>query len=233
MYRSEPVLQAAIQQRTATLLQKGWRVSSGSSGTKDAEDLADFSRHFLGSVRLFGSVLSESLDAIHYGFSLQNAIFGWRDWRGRPYFAPRRLIDKPREKFRFTRDRHLAYVGDGYVAKKVFATAKERQRWFITSWGTQNNPYGDFHTLQGSYLIWYLKNRFLEMWSTGIKRSMGIITAKQHGSSPAMSLARGPKGADGNEKTMMELVGELKDSIDLLDTEGVLISRHGYLLDLL
>ena len=230
MWRQEPRIQGAIGQRTSTLLTAGWRIVPGESKSKNAEDLAEWCRHYLGSIEHFNGVLAKMLESVHFGFTPINKIWGWRSWRGRDYYAPHKLIDKDRLQFGFAPDRNLVFKGNATYRRQAFSTPRQAARWMRCTYGTQDNPYGDKFTLQGAWVSWYLKSRTMEMFSAGMSRSAGFLAMEEDiASRAAGTMARDGKG---NEASMADLEKDLRDALARLDTEGILISRHGYKLRL-
>lgn len=237
MERSEPAVSSAKGQRVHTLLSAGSIVEAGPSGTRDAEDLKDWSIHFLKAIPKWPTVLRKMLDAVYYGWQPIHLV--WTPtftWRGRStYWGLARALEKPQELFRFTHDRHLVHVGNGITDEPtVFRSPAQQMRWLVCTAGSLDSPYGDALFKQ-VWLIWYIKNRFLEMWATGMGRSLGILKAQEQmpAGTGLESFLPTVAGDGGDRKSLPEVAREVWDVLQLMSSNQVLVQRAGWVFEYL
>jgi len=234
MVRAEPVLYSEIGKRTDTLLSPGWVVQPGPSESENALKLQRFASKFIRQIRKFHTVMEEMLQARYWGWRPM-----FRSWRtdltfdGQPAWFVSEIREKRPEQFRFTVDGDLAYIGrdrfaDPTILKTKYGARTDWFWWTLTS-GSTDNPYGAA-ILRDLWLIWFIKSRYTEAWSTGMFRSMGILKASE--SLEGVDKVTGEPGASSG-KTFDEAQAELLEVVDHLNANNILIQKDGWIIDFL
>lgn len=225
MERSELAIYSAKQHRTSALLSAGSEVVEGSSGSEKSIMLKNWTIQFLKGIKQWTTVQEKMLDAIYWGWRPMEVFWNFdMKFDGKTYWGVNRVSEKMPEDFRFTPERQLVYVGNGIKQGEyiVFNRKEDAYHWLICTAGSTNNPYGDA-LYKNIWLIWYIKNRFMQMWSQGMERSLGVLKAKEEFSfnSPDRS------------KSVSELATELQEITQKLSQNNILIERAGWTLDFL
>ena len=223
MERSELAIYAAKQHRVSALLSEGSEVIEGPSGSKRALMLKDFTIQFLKRIPMWTTVQEKMLDAIYWGWRPLEVFWDFEmQFKGRRFWGINSIREKMPEDFRFTEDRILVFVGDQLGTNEfiAFDRPEDQYHWLICSAGSTNNPYGDA-LYKNVWLIWYIKNRFMQMWSQGMERSLGVLKAKEEFSFNSPDRA----------KSVGELATELQEITKRLSQNNILIERAGWTLD--
>lgn len=226
MERAEPTIGTAKRTRVNTLLSFGTHVQSGSK-TAASRLLRDFTVSALKGINDFRTVQRLMLDAIYWGWRPMEVTYSTAfRWRGRERWVPKKIREKKPEQFRFTLSRDLCYIGNGMITDPiVFDQPEDRYNWIVCTAGSTDNPYGDA-LFKGVWLVYYIKQRFMQMWSQGMARSIGVVSVKQTADASGSLLGEG-------SKKMEEVVGELRDVLRALNEKGILVQKFGWTVDLL
>lgn len=215
MERSETELTAAKEQRVTKLLADGTEVIPGKSRSSKAYELRDFVIAVLRDMRGWHDLQALLCDPIFWGWRPFEIV--WKPglkFNGRSYWGVEAVREKEPEKFAFTVDRRLVYVGDSLMGGRILDQPDDQYRWLVATSGSTDNPYGRGKYTQ-TYLYWYLKSRFLQMFSQGLERSIGMLKVKHT--------------KNLNETESRDIMGEI-----LSDVEEIrdLLSQHNILVEL-
>jgi len=225
MERAEPAIGNAKRKRVNTLLSYGSVVQTDAKSPA-SQKLRDFTISAMKRIDSFHTVQKCMLDAIYWGWRPLEVLWSFDlSWQGRSYWAPQFIREKKPEQFRFTVDRDLAYIGSGFGKVVVFDRPEDQYHWLTCASGSTDNPYGDA-LFKSVWLIYYIKQRFMQMWAQGMARSVGVVKVGQ---------TANPGGALLGEsaKKMGEVVEELREVMKALNDKGVLIQKFGWTVDLL
>ena len=226
MERAEPAIGSAKRKRMNTLFSFGTEVQAGNN-SKEALDLKDFAVHLLKNIHKWRTVQRLMYDAIFWGWRPLEAMWQFDlKWRGKPYWAPKEIHEKKNHHFRFTPERELVYVGNGTSDPVVFNRWEDDYHWLVCTAGSTDNPYGEA-LYRSIWLIYYVKQQFFQLWAQGMKRSVGVIQAKQ--TVDATSALMGAAAA----KSVEEIASDLRQVLRYLDQKNVLVSKYGWVLEML
>lgn len=221
MTRAEPALKSSLDKRRETLLSEGFEIQVGGSGRKRAETLKDFAVALMQKIPYLSTVYEQAWMAIPWGWRPMEIELDldWR-WNGKQCWGVSAIREKLPEHFRFTADRNLAYVGDGYSSRPlVFSTPEDKLRYLVCTYGSTDNPYGDA-LCKYAWLIYYIKQQFMQMLARGYSKSLGILHYKQSDTMPEVR-------AGEPQKTIEDLKREVGAMVELLDDKSVLIDMAG------
>jgi phage gp29-like protein len=230
MERSELAIKTARQKRDNTLLAARSEVQAGSNQSPAAKTLKDWTVAFLKRIPDFPMVQRQILDAIYWGWRPLEVLWEAEfSHEGSQYLGVKSIREKKPEQFKFTKERDLAWynpelptpTGDPELFRLELPA--NRMRWLVATHGSTDNPYG-VGLYQAVWFLWYIKNRFVEMWSKGMGRSLGVVVARQSAGSMA-DASQDPVVAMESIKT------ELRDVLDLLNKNNILIERGNWTLD--
>lgn len=225
MERSETSISAARQHVDTTILEAGSEVVVGESGSPQAEKLRDFAVDFLKRVPRWTEVQERMLDAVYWGwrpFELLWSPQTARDGEARWFCTA--MIEKDPSRFRFTTDRELVLFHTDYRAEpQVLNRPDDWIHWMTCTSGSIDNPYGSA-IYQKTWLLWYAKQRFFQLWAQGMERSQGIITVKSTGAGDLTKTY---------DEAWDEVRTEVQAAIRILRDANVLVSMPGWELGLL
>lgn len=218
----------AVQNR---MLSEGWVIEAGSAGTRDAADLRDWTRAWMGRRELR---LTETLPLlcsyIFYGWSPFQQL--WGDWTwsrtvtsrrsGRRFKVPSSVIEKDTRMFRFNVDRNLVFTHFG-AAREIFPIAERsirgrnaRMSWLTPRRGSEDIPYGrGLYRTSGSAAAYLLWRDLWKQWQRGIDRSQGLLIIKR---------AEAISGALNDD----EVTKELEKVVAMANSTGVISPPPGY-----
>lgn len=226
MERAEPAILAAKNKRINTLLAFGTEVQAGNA-SKDALELKEWSIAFFKRIKNFSTVQRMSLSAIMWGWRPMECLWDFEfRLKGKNFWGVRRILEKTPQDFRFDENRTLLYVKGRAHDPIVFDRWEDDLHWLICTGGSTNNPYGEA-VYRAIWLIYYVKQRFMQMWSQGMSRSLGTLKFKQQADPGAALLA------EGGSKSISEIAAELREVLRTLNEKGVLIERYGWALEML
>lgn len=226
MERAEPAILAAKNKRINTLLAFGTEIHSGNA-SREAIELKDWSIAFCKRIKNFSTVQRMALSAIFWGWRPMECLWDFDfKLKGKSFWGVRSIHEKLPQDFRFDEDRNLLYVKNRASDPIVFDRWEDDLHWLICTGGSTNNPYGEA-VYRAIWLIYYVKQRFMQMWSQGMSRSLGTLRFKQT-NDPGSALL-----GEGGAKSVAELAQELQAVLRTLNEKGVLIERFGWSLDLL
>jgi len=221
MERSELAISSSIQKRVGTIISAGSDVQLGKSGSEKAKKYKDFAVALLKAIPDWSTVQEKALESIFWGWRPMEVILDPNfSFKGESKWGIKEILEKMPEEFKFTVGRDLVYVGDGFNDPILFNRPEDKLHWWICTSGSTNNPYGEA-LLRKVWFIWYIKNRFMQMFSTGMERSNGVIMAKQQINLESVS----------KQATMADLVGELEDVLSLFSNNNILVQRAGWELE--
>lgn len=221
--RSELAVSTAKDHRIAALLGPGTEVKVGSSKSPAAFEYRGMVISMLKSMENWHQTLTMLCDPLYYGWRPYEVVWspGAR-YNGREMWTISAIREKAPEEFAFTTDRRLVYVGSqGYTDGVVLDGPNDVMRWVWGTSGSSNNPYGNA-LYQKLYLIWYIKSRFLQMFSQGMERSMGMLSVKESGSVQA------PGGGD----RFTQLLSEVEEIRTILSQHNVLVQTADVMAEL-
>lgn len=226
MERAEPAIRSAKAKRFNTLMSFGSEIQAGNA-TKDARELKDWSVAFFKRIQNFSTVRKLSLDAVTWGWRPMECLWDF-DFKikGKSFWGVKKIYEKKPEAFRFTPDRDLLYVGNRRADPILFNRWEDKLHWMVCTSGSTDNPYGEA-IYRAIWLIYFVKQRFLQMWAQGMARSLGTLKFKQTADPGAQLLG------EGAGKSISEIAWELRDVLRTLNEKGVLIERFGWTLELL
>jgi len=223
MERSESAIYSAKQTRVNALLGAGHEVIEGPSGSPNAIKYKAWAIQFLKRIPSWNSALRSALDAIYWGWRPLEVFWDTNmDFEGQRYWGVVDIREKKPEDFKFTANRDLVYLGKNTGEPIVFDRPEDKLHWLICTSGSTNDPYG-LALYRYIWVIYYCKNKFFQMWSQGMERSLGVLKAKEQ-----FTLTE----ADST-KTLTEIAGELKGVVDNLAHNNILIERNGWTMDFL
>ncbi len=225
MERACAAVSIAKKKRVNTLLSYGSEIQAGSN-SKEAKDLQQWAIQLYKRIDKLSIVHRRKLDAIFWGWRPLEAIldFGFK-YKGKSFWGVKNIYEKMPEDFRFTVDRELVYVGNGYQDPIVFDKPEDKYHWLVCSAGSTNNPYGEAEYRE-VWFAYYIGQRFLQLWGQGMGRSVGTMKVKEGASMLGGMI-------EGNAKTIPEIAREVSDVIRTLNERGVLIERSGWSVELL
>lgn len=175
MERSETSIWNAREHVDTRILAAGSEVVRGESGSPAAEQLLAFAIDFLRRIPRWIEVQARMLDAVYWGWRPLELL--WEPATGpdgRPRWYVAAAIEKPPELFRFTPDRELILLDPQARQPRVLDSPTDRIHWMACTYGSIDNPYGEA-LYQKVWLLWYAKQRFFQLWATGMERSMGLL----------------------------------------------------------
>jgi len=225
MERSEPAIFAAKQNRINTLLGAGSEVHAGPSGSPLAEELKEWTIAFLKRIPMFTTVQRKMLDAWWLGWRPLEMI--WETdavIAGRLSWGIVAINEQDPTEFRFTTDRDLAWIGPNgafFANPIIFDRPEDSLKWLVCTSGSTANPYGEA-VAQKLWLPWFMKNRFIQIMGQGMERSVGILKARK----------TSEFDADGKRPTIDEVKDEIRDILELLSANNILVER-GWTLELI
>lgn len=221
--RSELAVSTAKAHRIAALLGPGTEVKVGAAKTPAAFEYRNAVIAMLKSMENWHQTLEVMCDPLYYGWRPYEIV--WRPGlrvNGKELWTVQAIREKYPEEFAFTSDRRLVYVGStSYTDGVVLDGPNDAMRW---AWGTSrssDNPYGRA-LYQELYLIWYIKSRFLQMFSQGMERSMGMLSVKESGAVQAQS------GGD----RFSQLLSEVEEIRTVLSQYNVLVQTADVMAEL-
>lgn len=235
MERADYAVKSGKEKRKHHLLSHGTEIVAAGS-TPAAKMLHEFAIRNHKEINRLPMVNDLMMDAIFWGWRPFEVL--WRPilWKGQTRWFQCEVHEKMPEDFAFTVDRDLVYqarLGE----HKVLNTLADRYKWLVCTAGSTDNPYGNA-LYRAVWMLYYLKQRFMEMWSSGIQRSTGVVRAKQAGSGLGTAIFSGQpasqnEAAPGTPKNTMEIIDEVRRALaDLVET-GVLVERAGWLVEFL
>ncbi len=221
MERAELAISSSIQKRVGTIISAGSDVQAGKSGSDKAKKYKDFAITLLKGVPAWTTVQEKALEAVFWGWRPLEVILNTNmRFNGGLYWGIKKIDEKMPEEFKFTLDRDLVYIGDGFQDPVFFDRPEDELHWWVCTSGSTNNPYGEA-LMRKLWFVWYIKNRFMQMFSTGMERSNGVIIAKQQINLETI----------GKQATMAQLADELSDVLSLFSNNNILIQRAGWELE--
>jgi phage gp29-like protein len=224
MERAEPSIRSAKRKRVNTALSFGSKVIPGDN-SKDALELRDWTVQFMKRIPKFHTVQRLAYDGIFWGWRPIEVTWDTEfQFKGKRFWGISAMREKMPEKFRFTPDRDLMYLRDGGADPVIFDRPEDSLKWMICTAGSTDNPYGEAE-YRAIWLIYYIKQQFIQMWAQGMKRSLGLIKVKQ-GADPGSALM----GA-GASKKLSEIALETREMLQSLDQSGVIVEKYGWALE--
>jgi hypothetical protein len=222
MERAETSIGAAKRKRINTLLSYGSAVYPANASA-DAKLISDFCVEMLRRIRHFNTSQRLMLDAIFWGWRPLEVMWDLgMEWKGRQWWGISDIKEKMPEQFRFNADRDLVYVGNGWGRQLVFNRPEDKLHWMVCTSGSTNTPYGDA-LYRGVWLIYYIKQRFMQMWAQGMGRSLGLVKVSQTADPSGQLIGE-------SAKKMTTIVDEVRDVLRALNDHGVLIEKFGWSL---
>lgn len=204
--------------RSNALLKQGSEVVSGKPGDPEADELAEWTIAWLKGISQFRLTVPKLvLNAIWWGFA--PIELQWREfaWNGRKYEVPIILREKDPDQFRFNIDRELVWIGSGFGSQITFS-GEEALGWFVPSYGSLDNPYGNSELrTSGAAFIYEVYRKWFKIYNVGLERSVGVLQAK--------------KKVEAPNKKFSELQAELREYIAHLSTSSVLIDPPGWTVE--
>lgn len=222
MERNNTSISTARKNIDSLILEKGYSIKRGpgSKNKKPAKLLKEFIESALRSAHMFNLVRKLALDFIYWGWRPFEVVYRTDfKFKGQSRWAPYKIIEKVPEMFRFTLDRNLVYLDEMNNSILYDINGKDAAKFAIFTFDSINNPYGKAR-YSDVWLLDHVKQRFLELFSIGMQRSFGVIKASEMASAP------GAKSADN-------IVGEIEDIIEYLNSNNVLVSKSGWTLEIL
>ncbi len=227
--RNNGAIGAAREKRDSTLLSQGSRIICGRSKSKYARKLQDLTIKVFKQIKSWHLVQMKIQDAFYWGWRPMEVIWDTNfRWERKTLWVPHKFIDKKPEFFRFTANRDLAYLNRQTGEYTVYSDPLEKLKWFICTYNSIDNPYGNA-IYQRVWLAHFAKDRFFEMFASGMQRSMGLIKLKEgitHPTSDRM-MATLTETALSSE-IIGQVSSEIRDIISLLNSHNVLIERSGW-----
>lgn len=225
MERACPAVAIAKKKRVNTLLSYGSEIQAGSN-SKEAKELKEWAILLYKGIDKFSVVQRRKLDAIFWGWRpLESLLKFDMKFKGKTFWGVKSIHEKMPEEFRFTTDRELVYIGNGYKDPIVFDQPGDEYHWLTCSAGSTNNPYGEAEYRE-VWFPYYIGQRFLQLWGQGMGRSVGTLKVKEGASMFGGMI-------EGSAKTIPEIAREVSDVIRTLNEKGVLIERAGWTVELL
>lgn len=223
MERTEGQLGAAKQHRISVMVGDGTSVVAGPTKNKDASDLKNFVVAQLKNVRKWNTVIEKVWDAIAWGHRPLKMIWNpTMKWRGKEYWGVTDIREKSPENYTFTTDGLLVrkpYSGD--QSYRVKNAGQNKFQWMLASSGGCDTPFG-VPWYESIYLAHFIKGQFLQMFSQGMERSMGVIKVTQGAGAPQAK----------DSKAMQQIVDDVMEMVDLLAKNNILISNGDIALEL-
>lgn len=215
MERSELELFEAKEQRVAKLLGDGSEVVVGKSRSSRAYEYRDFVIAVLKSMRGWNETLKKFCDPIYWGWRPFEVV--WKPglkYNGRSdFWGIEAVNEKLPEHFAHTVDRKLVYTGDLMMGGQLLDTPVDQFKWLVGTSGSVNNPYGEALYTK-VYLYWFLKSKFLQMFSQGLERSIGMLKVKAVG---------GTAQAASQDDSINQLIADVEQVRDILSQHNILV----------
>lgn len=234
MQRNNPAVGSGREKRENNLLSAGSSIRRGQSKSTAAKRLHEFTIDWFKRINHLPQVKKSIFDALCMGWRPLENVFSDFSFRGKSYIVPTKLREKNQENFRFTAERDLAHYDRFKGEYTIFDNPVARLKWLISTYGSNNNPYG-VGVYQNAFLPHFARDKFFEMFSQGMQRSMGMIKAKQIGlanlSGPAAS-----KATDdilNAEDAMNSVVSDIQQIIDTLNSQNILLEKSGWSIEFL
>lgn len=224
MIDTETAISSAIAQRITGLLEEGWEWAPGRTGSRTAEQLAEFLGAFMADPELhLSTVLREMLETIFLGWRPCETIWKIEPFDGAQRLVPSQIICHEPWRFRFTVDGKLALLKSGMVSMATLYDLDDpvnALKWQVLTAGTTLTPYGR-SWLQKMWLLWFVRHEFTKMSDKAIARSLGIFKAKY------LSTGIG----DTVPGTAAQITEELQKVFKVLDASNVLVELSGWSLE--
>ena len=229
----DPTVYNAKQKRVNRLLSFGSELSRPDRETPANKIIHEAVLLNLKSIQKLGTVLRCALDAVYWGWRPMEATYKRVLFKGRPIWVQHDIREKNPEEFAFTIDRELMWHGGSYSmgSEVVFNRRADPFKWFVSTSGSTNNPYGNA-LYRAVWLPAYLLARFDELLATGVQRSVGIVkvTNSGGGTSKAGSFMDGV--SPSINKTAAEVVEETRNALKVLNDYGILGTIGGMMIEL-
>lgn len=231
MERNNSAVGSSRGRRDTNLLSEGSSIVLGSSGSKGARLLRDFTIAFFKNIHMWPSVEKLIMDAMYVGWRPMEKIYesNFR-FRRSNYWVPKYFREKNQENFKFTQDRDLARINPLTGDYEIYDTDVDKLKWLTPAYGSTNDPYGK-GVYQGVWLTHFARDSFFEMFTQGMQRSMGMMKLKQ-----ALGIMNDtvPVSDSSNPAEVMNsITGELQQILNVLNSHNVLIERSGWTIDFL
>lgn len=205
-----PEVRDPIRHLYAAALAEPWEIQEGPSSSPAAAVLKDLAV-FAWTSQPAGHrkiVLERILDADFFGWRPLQVILATARLNGRDVVIPkpgRGIVDKPPERFRFTRDGELVFSPAPVPARQlqVFDADETRAGWMTPSTRTLDSPYGE--GLAG--VIWPLFRvavAFQKQFFLGVQREMGLPVVRGTQPRPDMKLSEWIEQVESDIAVMVE-----------------------------
>lgn len=234
MERNDPAVSSGREKRENNLLSSGFSIKRGSSKLPASKRLHLFTIDWFKRIKALPEVRKRVFDGLCVGWRPLENTFTYFDFKGKTYGAPTIIREKDQECFRFTTDRDIAHFDRLKNEYVIFDNPIARLKWFTSTYGSTNNPYG-VGVYQKAFLPHFARDKFFEMFSQGMQRSMGMIKAKQTGlanlSGPAASKAT--DDIMNGQDAMNNVVSDIQQILDTFNSQNILLEKAGWVIDFL
>lgn len=234
MERNDSAVKSGRQNRDNKILSQGSSIQIGRSKSRAAKMLHDFTIQWFKRIKYLNQVRIRSLDAMYHGWRPLENTYSEFSFKGKTYIVPTTIREKDQENFRYTQDRNLAHY-DRYKGEYViFDSRIAKLKWFCPFYGSTNNPYGT-GIYQSAFLIHFAKDKFFEMFTQGMQRSMGTLKAKQtgFGGMVAPAASRATEDVINPKETMNNVVNDIRQIMDVFNSQNILVEKAGWSLEFL
>lgn len=234
MERNDPAVGSGREKRDNNLFSQGTSIRRGAGKGRASKMLQEFTISWFRRIRNLTEVKRKVADGLYHGWRPLENTFEAIDFKGKTYMIPTIIREKDQEHFRFTPQRDIAYFDRNTGNYLIFDNPISRLKWFKSSFGSLNNPYGK-GIYQSAFLVHFARDKFFEMFAQGMQRSMGVIKAKQNGlanlSGPAAS--RASEDIMNAEAVMQSVVTDIQDILEVFNSQNILLERAGWTIDFL
>jgi len=226
MEESEPKIYDAWMHRTKKLLSTPTELRMGKSKSSGAVLIHEFGIEQLKRIRRWHDVQTLMLDGRKWGWRpMQILLDTEATFRGRPAWFASKLVDKPPQRFRFTDDGGMVMTDGLFRPTEIIQGPQLELGWLLCVSGSINSPYGTA-IYRKIWFLWYLKNRFMQKFAQGMERSQGMVKATR-------GAIGNPELPGDGAKAMSEVVAELTDALDFLNSNNVLVQSGGWNLEMI
>lgn len=234
MERNNSAVGAGRQNRDNNILSNGFSIRRGPAKTRASKFLYEFTIDWFKRIKRLNEVRKFSLDGMYHGFRPLENTFEPFLFKGKTYQIPVHIREKDQENFRFTETRDIAHYDRVRGEYIIFETDVARLKWFIPSYGSLNNPYGN-GIYQKAFLIHFAKDKFFEMFAQGMQRSMGLLKATQKGfgGMVAPAASRAIDEANDAREVMSAAVNDIKQILDVFNSHNILVEKAGWAIEFL
>lgn len=231
MERNNSAVGSSRFRRDSNVLSDGSSIVVGSSGSRAAKMLRDFTISYFKNIHMWPTVERKIQDALYVGWRPMEIIYesDFR-WKRSNYWVPSTFREKNQEGFKFTAERNLARQNSINGDYEIYESDLDKLKWLVCTYGSLDNPYGN-GIYQRVWLTHFARDQFFEMFTQGMQRSMGMMKLKEGFKGMTEDVA----GLDSSnpQEVMTSITGEIQSILTVLNSHNVLIERGGWTIDFL